>query len=113
MIAWGLVVFYTDPVQAGFLSFSLFYLSLFLTLSGLILLVGNYIRGRFFKKQLIEQRLKTSLRQAIFFSVLIIGWLVLKSQGLAHWWVIVFFILILTVLEFFFISFQKQKVYEG
>jgi hypothetical protein len=109
VIGWGLIIFYIDPFQSGLLALSLFYVSFFLSLLGIFFLVGNGLRKRFFKKQLLSKRFSTAVRQAIFFAVLLVGWALLKSQSLARWWVIILFILILTGLEFFFVSFQHQR----
>ncbi|MAF13395.1 MAG: hypothetical protein CMI53_00675 [Parcubacteria group bacterium] len=110
-LSWAMIIFYLDPEYTNFFGFSLFYLSFFLTLSGIIFIISDTIKARLFRRQLVYSRLKTSIRQAILFSTLIIGWLFLRSQGLLRWWNILLLILILTALEFFFISSQK-KVYE-
>jgi len=109
-ISWGMVIFYFDPWQVGFLEFSLFYSSLFLGLSGIIFLFSNWLRGKIFKKQLLFPRLKTAVRQAILFAALIVGWAFLKANDLLTWWILILFILILTALEFFFVSSQKKKM---
>ena len=109
-VGWGIIIFQLDPDQAGPLGFSNFYLSLFLAFLGTIFLVGNFLRSKFFKKQMIYKRINTSLRQAVFFSLLIISWAFLHSNGLAKWWNILLFILILTVLEFFFVSRKREEI---
>lgn len=106
-INFGLVIFYFDPQQTSFLGFSLFYLSLFLGLSGAIFLFSDWLKAKIFKNQLPFYRLKTSGRQAILFTILLIGWAFLKSHGLLRWWNLILLILILATLEFFFISSQK------
>lgn len=111
-LSWGMAVFYFDPQQINFLGFSIFYLSLFLGLSGTIFLVSDRLRAIILKKQLIFTRLRTSVRQAVFFTILILCWAFLKSQALLQWWNLLLLILILTVLEFFFISSQKKNIYK-
>jgi len=108
-LSLGLMILYFDPEQTGFLGFSLFYFSLFLGLSGIIFLVVDRFKGIIFKKQLLLTRLKNSIRHAILFSILILGCLMLKSHNLLQWWSLLLFILVLTTLEFFFMSTQKQK----
>jgi len=112
LISWlslGLIIFYFDPEKIGFVGFSLFCASLFLALIGLIFLVANYLKAKFFQNQLLYYRIKNSGRQAIFFSILISGWAFLKSHTLLRWWNILLLIIILTVLEFFFISLNQEK----
>jgi len=108
LVSWLVIIFSVDPGQAGFIGFSVFYLSLFLTLLGLIFLVGQWLRTKIFRKQIIYIRLNTSLRQAVLFALLLIGWAFLQSYGLAHIWNVILLILVLTSLEFFFVTTQKQ-----
>lgn len=110
-LSWGMTILYFDPGQTGILGFGLFYLSLFLGLSGTIFLVGDWLRAKIFKKQLIFNRLRISVRQAILFTILILGWAFLRSYDVLRWWNLILLILILTILEFFFISSQK-KIHE-
>lgn len=113
-LGWGIIIFYLNPEQVGVLGFTTFYSSLFLALLGTIFLIGNFFRAKLFKKQIIYRRINTSLRQAIFFSLLIIGWAFLHSNSLDTWWNILLFIIALTILEFFFVSRKKHGVdYEG
>ncbi|OGY45427.1 MAG: hypothetical protein A3A24_01840 [Candidatus Buchananbacteria bacterium RIFCSPLOWO2_01_FULL_46_12] len=109
LISWLITIFFIDPQNAGLAGFSVFYLSFFLTLVGLMFLVGNWLRAKFAKKQIIYYRINTALRQAIWFAILIAGWTVLRSRNLANIWIVVLFILVLTSLEFFFVSYQKKS----
>lgn len=107
--SWGMSLFYFDPQQIGGLGFTMFYLSLFLALSGTIFLVIDWMKARVMSRQLIFFRLRTSVRHSIFFTILIVGWLFLRSQDLLQWWNLLIFLFVLTALEFFFISIQKQN----
>ncbi len=107
--SWLITLSRFDPEKIAFLGFLIFYFSLFLWLSGLIFLFTNFLKKIFFKKQLLYYRVRNSVRHAIFFSILILIWAFLKSQNLFRWWNILTLIIILTLLEFFFISCQKQQ----
>jgi len=111
-LGWGVIIFNISPQEAGFLSFTTFYLSLFLSLFGTFFIVGKKVREKFFKKQLVCDCLTVSLRQALFFSGLLVGLLVLQRNGLANWLNIILLILILTALEFFCVSREKNFNYE-
>ena len=52
-IAWGMVIFYFDPEKIDVLGFGIFYLSLFLGLSGLFFSVSNWLKAKIFQKQLL------------------------------------------------------------
>jgi len=111
IISWlslVMMIFYFNPAETGFLGFSLFYLGLFLALSGLIFIVSDKFKKKIFKKQLLFNRLRVSLRHAILFTVLILSWLFMRSTDLLRWWNLLLLVLILAALEFFFMSYQKQ-----
>lgn len=110
-ISWLMVIINIDPNQAGFWGKACFYLSLFLVLLGIFAIFSFWFRRRFTKGQMIYRQLNTSLRQAIFFSILIIGMAMLQRQKLLNWWTTLLFIATLTVLELFFIIYSRQKKY--
>ena len=111
LIAWGawlFVIYGMNPEEAGILVFVFFYLTLFFALTGTFSVIGFFIRKLALKNELAFRHVVVSFRQAILFSILIVGSLFLESRGLLTWWNVILFILILTVLEFFFISFRVQ-----
>ncbi|HLC90029.1 MAG TPA: hypothetical protein VJG65_03650 [Patescibacteria group bacterium] len=108
-IGLGVIIANFDPGQIGFFSFFLFYLSFFLAVSGFIFIISEWLKERFLKNQNLYYRLATSTRHSIFFGLLLTGWLFMKSQKLLTWWGLLLFILILTILEFFFLSLKKSK----
>lgn len=103
-IAWLIVLFYINPAEAGFIGFLLFYVSLFFALIGTFSLVGFFGRVWFTKEQIIFRHLGVSTRQSFFFAVLVVGILLLQGAGLYRWWTVISLVLLLTLLEFFFIS---------
>jgi len=105
-----MVLLNIDPGQTGFFGFLFFYLSLFLALTGTIALVGLLIRSYTLKHEMIFRLVTRSFRQGLFFSVLIIGTLLLQSQRLLTWWNTIFLVIGLTALEFFFVSDKRRRV---
>lgn len=108
-IAWGMVIFNFDPNRVSWLQFIAFYVSLFMALGGSIFIIIDWLKSKIFKRQLLIFRVRASIRHGILFSILLLGWAFLRSQGLLAWWVLLLLILILTVLEFFFISLQRKS----
>ncbi|PIY78796.1 MAG: hypothetical protein COY82_00570 [Parcubacteria group bacterium CG_4_10_14_0_8_um_filter_35_7] len=108
-LAWGVVLFFIDPTQAGFIGLLFFYLSLFLALTGTISLIGFFLRTLILKNEIVFRHVIISFRQAVFFSMVIVGSLFLESKDLFTWWNITFLVLFLTVLEFFFISQRRRS----
>lgn len=107
-VAAGRLMTSLDPSNAGGLAFIFFYVSSFLVLGGMYLLISEFLKRRFTGHKAADQRLARSVRHSLFFASLIIGWLLLKSFGLVRWWNVLLLIVVLTLLEFFFISFKRQ-----
>lgn len=105
---WGFVLYSVDPTAAGILGIIFFYFSLFLSLMGTLAVLGLLLRMKFDKEGLVFKTVTISFRQATLLGFLVIGSLILKSQGILTWWNIIFLVLALTVLEFFFMSYKKR-----
>lgn len=103
-IAWLFVLYYMDPTKAGFITFFLFYISLFLAALGTFSLLGFFIRVWFSKEKVIFRHLGVSTRQSFLFSALLAITLILQGSGYMKWWSMLFIILFLLLLEFFFLS---------
>jgi len=111
-----MIIINFDPFQVGILGLVVFYLSMFLVLAGLFFLLANLVGEKFFAKPKSLMRLKASLRHGVMFSILILGWAFMTSQDILRWWNLLLLILILTVLEFLFISLERERKtisYEG
>jgi phenylalanyl-tRNA synthetase alpha chain len=106
---WGLVITRFDPFQIGFLGFSIFYLSTFLALGGLFFILASLFFRKFSSQPLTFFKVKASVRHAVQFSILITGWAFLQGNSLLRWWNLLLLIAILTVMEFLFISLEREK----
>jgi len=98
------VLFYVNPDEAGIIGFSLFYLSLLLALIGTFSLIGFFGRVWFTKERVIFRHLGVSTRQSVWFSTLLVGTLLLQGSGYLRWWSILLLVILVTLLEFFFLS---------
>ncbi|MFA5076393.1 MAG: hypothetical protein WC480_03185 [Patescibacteria group bacterium] len=107
-VAWMIVLFRVNPLEAEVLNFIFFYLAFFLALTGTFSILGLIFRIWLVKHELVIKHAGTAFRQAVWFSILIIGSLILLKLGLLIWWVIVLLIFILAILEFFFLSYQHK-----
>ncbi|MBU0597604.1 hypothetical protein KKF61_01250 [Patescibacteria group bacterium] len=103
-LAWLVVLFYINPNEAGFVGFFLFYCSLIFALVGSFSLIGFFGRVWFAKEKVIFRHLGISTRQALWFSVLLTGVLMLKGANFLRWWTVLLIIILLVLLEFFFLS---------
>lgn len=108
-LGWGTILFYLNPQEAGNVGFAFFYGSLFLALTGSFSLLGLFIRMRLLKDDIVSRQVAISFRQAVFFAILLVGSLFLRSKDLLAWWNIILLIFLLTFLEFFFLSYQRRR----
>lgn len=111
-VCWGIFMFVAgliDPVATNWLGFSLFYLSLFLALSGTFALFGFLFRLIALKKELAFNLVKIAFRQSFLFSLFIILLLVLKSQNLFNWLNLFLLVVIFGILELFIGSYKKSR----
>jgi len=111
-ICWGIFIFVAglvDPEATNWLGYFLFYLSLFLSLSGTTALIGFVFRFVALKKELAFNLVKVAFRQSFLFSLFIVLLLILKSQHLFNWLNLFLLIIIFAVLELFLISYKKSR----
>ena len=99
----GLVVLFTDPFTASWLVFSLFYLSVCCTATGLFTLVFYGIRSLGSENALHADRLTASVREASLVGLLTVGSLILASQQVLYWWVELALVVTLALIEMFFL----------
>jgi hypothetical protein len=111
-LLWGIFAFilYTiDPTVTNWLGFLLFYVSLFLALSGTATIIGFFIRFKALKHELIFRAVQTAFRQSFLFAFLIVAVLFLLSQKLFTWLNLFLLIAFVTVFEFLLISYHNPK----
>ncbi|MGI6347701.1 MAG: hypothetical protein ACOXZ1_00690 [Patescibacteria group bacterium] len=110
LILWGFFVFllnFLNPETANILNLTLFYFTLFLSLSGTLTLLGFILRRKINKNRLAFYSLKSSFRQSFSFSFLLVATLLMLAQNLFSWFNVIIIILILSILEYIFINEKK------
>lgn len=107
-LGWMLIINLINPATTGAFGFIFFYATLFLALTGAIAILGLLIRMKSSESEFVPSEVGTALRQGVLFAILIVGLLFLQSLRLLSWWNVVLFVLIITLAEFFLISFKRQ-----
>lgn len=107
-VAWVTVIFSINPFETDFLGLTFFYSTLFLSLMGTISILGNIVRKKFIKDDILFRQVIVSFRQSVLFAILIVVSLILQSNEILSWWSILFLIGALAVIELFAIS--KKKI---
>jgi hypothetical protein len=108
-IAWGAVITTVNPREGGAIGLTLFYISVSLALVGTFSLAGFLIRALFIKKEDVFNRVSIAFRQAVFFTLLVNGFLFLQSMRLLTWYNTAFLIIALAIAEFVVISNGKNN----
>lgn len=94
------VVLFTSPAEASAITFSFFYLSVFLFSFGTSTLLGLGIR-RWLTPKMFVLNFYISLRQALLVALLLVISLLLLGEHLLFWWLEASLILLLLSVEFF------------
>jgi hypothetical protein len=106
---WIFIVLTVNPEITNWIGFSLFYFSLFLAIAGTASIVGFVFRFIIFREELIYRLVKIAWRQSFLFSLLIMVSLMLLAHNLFSWLNMLLLVIGLSTLEFFLLSWQKQK----
>ena len=107
-LAFLAVIYFFDPFAGGIWALLFFYISLFLALVGTFSILGLIIRLFFTKEKLVLRKVVVSFRQALWFALLIVVSLHLKSIDLLAWKNIILLILAFALLELFFMSYKTK-----
>lgn len=102
---WFLVIFTVNPFESGIFGFTMFYIALAVALLGTLSLVGFGFRLFIYKHEtMVLREVTTAFRQSCFLTIVLIGSLLLQSKSLLAWWNILLFVLLVSILELFFLS---------
>jgi hypothetical protein len=88
LLAWACLIallVYFEPLTAGLSILTLFYLSLFIGVSGTLFFIGFSWRRISQPRGIAFQQANTSFRQAILLAIILVGALILQSQRMLNW----------------------------
>lgn len=110
-ICWTVFLFVAsvvNPESTSILGFLLFYLALFMAISGTASLIGFLIRFVALHHELAFYAVKIAYRQSFMFALFIIATLILLSQGLFTWLNLIMLIAVFLIAEMIMIHSQKK-----
>ena len=108
-LAFTYVIRLVNPETTNATGFFLFYLSLFLSLSGTAAISGFLVRFVFLARELAMAKVKIAFRQSFLFSGFVVALLALLARGLLNWLNLIILIVGLSALEFFLLNYGKGK----
>jgi ABC-type transport system involved in cytochrome bd biosynthesis fused ATPase/permease subunit len=104
-----IVLIMIDPASAGLLAFASLYITLGAAAVGCFTIVGTLVRVRRQEAGAdVGQAVARSLRQAIFFAILLLISLFLSSRDLLTVWTVILLIILVTLVEFFFLAGKRE-----
>jgi len=112
VLAWSifiLILNIIDPLATNWLGLSLFYVSLFLSLSGTAALLGFFVRFVALRHSLVFYAVSNAFRQSFLFALFISISFLLLSLELFTWLNISLLLIIFVILELFVTSYRRQK----
>ena len=104
-----LILLRIDPFSATISIFGLFYISLGVALYGTFFLFGWLLRRLLIRRMSLEYYIEILFRQTLLAALLVIVLLLLQSVRLLSWWNSLSVVLAFVFLEYFIISYSKQR----
>lgn len=86
LLAWVFVVFYIDPQKSGLAGQFIFYVTFFLLLSGIFILMLSFARRKIKKDDLAFAEVGISFREGMLLALLVIILFILQSFRILVWW---------------------------
>ncbi len=113
IVAWVgffTIIFNFNPQEANWVIFLLFYVALFLAVSGSLAIIGFVVRLFFVRKRMIlRDVVSESFRQAIIVAAALVVTLLLQSIRILTWWNMSLLILAAAALEFLLLLFKHNQ----
>ncbi|OGI17754.1 MAG: hypothetical protein A3J63_02370 [Candidatus Moranbacteria bacterium RIFCSPHIGHO2_02_FULL_40_12b] len=106
-IAWCLTVYYIDPEKAGILGQALFYLTLFLFLTGLFTLFFSFLRRKI-SAEGNQSQLGMNFREGALISLMAAIFLFFQNKAILVWWDGLLVIAAVLLLELYFLTRQNS-----
>lgn len=97
-----------NPFDTGALALVLFYLTFFFGSASIFILLGYLIRFYMYRHETYFIHLNLALRQGILLAVLASFLLVFQSMRILTWWDSALLIIVLILLEFYFIARSRR-----
>lgn len=104
-------LFYINPETTSLIGYIFFYSSTFLLCFGGIFLINYIMHSKIMQWNLVYKNIQVSTRHGFLFSILVVSCLILQAQRLLSWLNLVVLILLLTFIEFIFITKRSTNNY--
>ena len=107
-VGLGLVVYYIDPEKSGLAGQALFYLSMFLTFSGLFILLFTRVnRTSLLEEGDVSKNLGQNFRRGILTAFLAVVLIFFQSMRILVWWLGLLVFVGVCLIELYFLSHRE------
>lgn len=103
-IGWIFILMSIDPFTSGAIWLVGFYVTLIFALFGFFSLLGFFFRVWFSEETRLFRHLSVATRQGALLSLFVCALLILQSSRYLSWWNIGLLIIVLVMIEYFFIA---------
>ncbi len=108
--AWLFVLWSVNPFEASAAGFVMFYLTLLMSLVGLLTIAGVGYRVLILRRtDVVSREVRISFRHAVFLSLIAVIALALSAAGWLRWWTIIGLIAIVSVVEYVFLVKEEAR----
>jgi len=104
LVSLGLVIRYINPFRDGVLGLTLFYISLYFSITGLATLFLFWLRRKFSKNEVAYTNVGISFRQGMLVALAVALLFILQSFHLLLWWDAGLVIVAALLIELWFLS---------
>ena len=98
------VVYFVNPTSDAVLGQTLFYISLFFSITGIATLFLFWLRRTFSKNKEVQENVGVSFRQGALVAISVCALLILQSFRLLVWWVGGMIVVMILLIELWFLS---------
>jgi len=102
--AFCAVIFLTDPLDIGNVAFILFYLTFFLVISGLSVLVLTWLRRKMARDMLTLGEIGMAVRQGVLIGIFITVIVGMQQMKVLLWWDALIILGIVFLIELYFLT---------
>lgn len=107
--AWAGVVLYIDPETAGIFGRSLFFMTLFLWLSGALTLMMTWFQKKIFNDERAADSLGSNMRRSVWISCLLLALLVFQYFKFFAFWNGLLIVTTFLLIELYFVHHTVKK----
>jgi len=109
-LIWFLVMNNIDPNESVWLGFSLFYISLYLALTGTISVIGFIIRKKITRNdEIVFHHVRHTFRQGLLIALLISTTLIMQQLKVLNWWTGLIVVFLFLIMESIIFANRKYK----